>query len=122
MEVLLNLVWLLTAIIAGAYVLLHRSRGGVVVATLCIVVLLFPIISVTDDLQSDAAVLEETSAVRRATLGVAQLVDHVAVPLPAAPQSLAIALVSCVRACEAAPLPIRHGFARSSTLRGPPTA
>jgi hypothetical protein len=122
MEVLLNLVWLLTALTAGAYVLLRRSRAAVVVATLCVVVLLFPIISVTDDLQSDAAVLEETSAVRRAAPGVAHHLDHAAAALPVAQQSLAIALVSCIRAGEAAPLAVRHGFARPSTLRGPPTA
>ena len=69
MELFLNIVWL--AIALSAFVRLgvwargepDRSRVEFVgVATVCVVALLFPIVSMTDDIQTAAAVVEETSA------------------------------------------------------------
>ena len=71
MELFLNLVW--CAIVAGAAVRFvtwsaaqpARHRYIVALATICVLALLFPIISVTDDLRNDPAVFEETNAVRK---------------------------------------------------------
>ena len=71
MELFLNLVW--CAIVAGAAIRFRvwsagrpaRHRYLVALATICVLALLFPIISVTDDLRNDPAVFEETSAVRK---------------------------------------------------------
>ena len=71
MELFLNLVW--CAIVAGAAIRFGvwsagrpaRHRYLVALATICVLALLFPIISVTDDLRDDPAVFEETSAVRK---------------------------------------------------------
>ena len=71
MELFLNLVW--CAIVAGAAIRFGRWSVGrparhrflVALATICVLALLFPIISVTDDLRDDPAVFEETSAVRK---------------------------------------------------------
>jgi hypothetical protein len=71
MELFLNLVW--CAIVAAAAIRFglwsakqpSRRRYIVALATICVLALLFPIISVTDDLRNDPAVFEETSAVRK---------------------------------------------------------
>ena len=71
MEVLLNTVWLLVAI--GAFILWrpekHRaihagrgySRGLGILALTCALVLLFPVISLTDDLHGEQATMEDSS-------------------------------------------------------------
>jgi hypothetical protein len=74
MELLLNLVWLLLAL--PAYRLWRRSsNGGPVLATSslqsflvlgCTLVLLFPVISATDDLHAMRAEMEESSTSKRA--------------------------------------------------------
>ena len=75
METVLNIVWLLVA--CGIFAVYARSqrkvRGGVL-ALLCIAVLLFPIISATDDMVTDTTIIEEWSALRRPTLGIVALV------------------------------------------------
>jgi hypothetical protein len=71
MELFLNLVW--CSIVAAAAIRFGvwsvgrpaRHRYLVALATICVLALLFPIISVTDDLRDDPAVFEETSAVRK---------------------------------------------------------
>jgi hypothetical protein len=76
LELLLNLVWLgVTACIAAAfavYALRHPGRASARMAlTLaCVAALLFPIISMTDDLAATTAALEEWSAMRRTVLVV----------------------------------------------------
>jgi len=75
MEALLNLVWLLIAVVATARFAIaadtscpvRRRLAGT--ALFCVITLLFPIISVTDDLHEDAALVEETSAARRVSAG-----------------------------------------------------
>lgn len=79
MELFLNLFWAFVAVVAAFAI--ARSTSGQskrrrylgAVATICVLALLFPIISVTDDLHDDVAVLEETNAVRRS----ASVVAHV---------------------------------------------
>lgn len=80
METLLNLLWLLIAVVATARFAfaVERGRDGISgprrrrlggTALFCVIVLLFPIISVTDDLHEDAALVEETTAARRVSAG-----------------------------------------------------
>lgn len=72
MELLLNLTWLAIAIAAfarlGVWASTETDRRRIhlaVVATACVIVLLFPIISITDDLEGSAAVLEESATIKR---------------------------------------------------------
>ena len=78
METILNLIWLLIAGLAfGAYCIwaaglprLARSRRRkreVALVLVCLVALLLPIISVTDDLTVDLATLDQWTAARRAS-------------------------------------------------------
>jgi hypothetical protein len=71
MEVLLNTIWLLVAI--GAVLFWHapgqegtaaprdHSQSCRVVALACVLILLVPVISVTDDLHQEQAVMEDSS-------------------------------------------------------------
>lgn len=93
MEVVLNLSWLfIAAITAAAFSVwaarlpdgaaarrLRRSAG---LALVCVVALLFPIISVTDDLAPDTAALEEWTSARRVALQVIALAQHAPVMMP----------------------------------------
>ena len=71
MELLLNLVWVLLAL--PAYWLWRRSMGAerrpsplqCLLALGCALVLLFPVISATDDLHAMRAVMEESSSSKR---------------------------------------------------------
>jgi hypothetical protein len=78
MELTLNLVWLLLAL--GAFARCAAWASGepdrkrvvsVALATVCAVALLFPIISITDDLQESVALVEETAALRRIAVAAA---------------------------------------------------
>jgi hypothetical protein len=80
MEALLNLLWLMIAVAATARfaITAQRDRDDIScpgrrrlagTALVCVIALLFPIISVTDDLHEDAALIEETSAARRVSAG-----------------------------------------------------
>ena len=81
MELTLNLIWLTLALIAFAIVLpaaaasrerRHRKifvlTGGI--ALLCVLALLFPIISVSDDLSADRDATEESNTLRRTIAAV----------------------------------------------------
>ena len=81
MELALNLTWLLiavaTAVAFGVWsarlpddARARRVRWSVGLALVCVVALLFPIISVTDDLAPDASALEEWSATRRVAFSI----------------------------------------------------
>lgn len=71
MEVLLNLIWLLVAIAAFRYqhavwyreasAHRHNGRSSRVLALACALILLFPVISLTDDLHAVQTVMEESS-------------------------------------------------------------
>jgi len=60
-ELVLNAVWL--AVVAGAFTVIPRRSSRVTIAVACILALLFPIISVSDDLALDGNSLEEALAI-----------------------------------------------------------
>lgn len=68
MELALNVVWLI--LVLPAFVLWRRqpasARNSGVVLLGCLLVLLFPIVSVTDDLHPISAEIEECGALKRA--------------------------------------------------------
>lgn len=73
MELLLNLAWLLLAV--PAYSLWRHSRGPIagrklsalqcLLALACVLVILFPVVSATDDLRAMRAEMEESPASKR---------------------------------------------------------
>ena len=79
MEILLNLAWLLVAVVC-AFGLLRRARREpdsanmwlLATAVLCIVVLLFPVISMTDDLHAEVFTAEESGKRRIAAVQIQQ--------------------------------------------------
>lgn len=86
METALNFVWLgvsLALLVIGSVQVLHagedRSRGMAAVAMVCLICLLFPVISMTDDLNSGSLALLEPNKVKR-ILSPAHLVS-IALPL-----------------------------------------
>jgi len=60
-ELVLNAVWL--AVVAVAFTVIPRRSSRVTIAVACILALLFPIISVSDDLALDGNSLEEALAI-----------------------------------------------------------
>jgi hypothetical protein len=60
-ELLLNAIWL--AIVAAAFLVVPRRSSRATLGVACILVLLFPIISVSDDLALDGNSLEEALAI-----------------------------------------------------------
>jgi hypothetical protein len=60
-ELILNAVWL--AVVAGAFMVIPRRSSRATIGVACILVLLFPIISVSDDLALDGNSLEEALAI-----------------------------------------------------------
>lgn len=70
MELLLNLVWLLLALPAWWLWRRHRSAGNFgslqcLLALGCLLVILFPVVSATDDLRAMRAEMEESPAGKR---------------------------------------------------------
>src|SRR5208283_2089355 len=110
MELLLNLVWIGLALIA--FVGFARGRGTTpapyrkpLIALGCALLLLFPIISASDDLHPTQAVMEEAS--KRVQLAVAPL--HVLRASPP-PQILPAILAVCLMCALVVLLP-RHPLA-----------
>ena len=60
-ELVLNAVWL--AVVAGAFTLIPRRSSRATFGIVCILVVLFPIISVSDDLALNGNSLEEALAI-----------------------------------------------------------
>jgi hypothetical protein len=60
-ELTLNAIWL--AIVAGAFTVIPRRSSRATIGMACILVLLFPIISVSDDLALNGNSLEEALAI-----------------------------------------------------------
>src|ERR1044071_1260796 len=115
MELLLNIVWLAIALTAFARLASwsrtepdRRRVAAAFVATACVVALLFPIISITDDLSASVAAVEEMVAVRRVMAAAAQLIVAVA-----------LTLVAFVHA-ESFALPAAPTLTQRA-LRGPPS-
>jgi hypothetical protein len=99
MELLLNIVWLTVALLAlsrfGVWAAGEADRRKIVlvgVATVCALAVLFPIVSMSDDMQTTVAAVEETAAVRRIVLASAlQLAPAVVV---AALTSLSLVVIA----------------------------
>lgn len=127
MELLLNLVWLAVAIAAlaklGVWASGETDRRRIrvaAVATACVIVLLFPIISITDDLEASTAVVEESATVRRV---VAAAVLH-AIPILATTLALglfAAALTFLGFMTEESLALLTSPTAPVLSLRGPPS-
>ncbi len=104
MELLLNLIWL--AVAAGALLAFARSRrrsarmadvayGTALVALACVLVLLFPVISASDDLHPAQAVVEDAS--KRVQQAIATLhPQRTNLPPSMLPAMLALCLMSAV--------------------------
>lgn len=129
-ELVLNLVWLAVAIYAAVRLTMwcsRQPRGSRkvwtgIIATACLVALLFPIISVTDDLSNDATVIEETRAVRRAFVFVVHVVAIATIGVDIALLVRASLLQLARVTVAAAPAVVRPGFATVFSFRGPPAA
>lgn len=80
MEVVLNILWVLVTFGAFTFLLPKaRGRKAAVIGLACVAALLFPIISVSDDLSANDA-WEEATTIRRATpLPPASTAPHVAI-------------------------------------------
>lgn len=72
MELFLNAVWAALAVVT--LLRLGRRSLAATLATLCVVALLFPIISITDDLHTSAASVEETAKSFVVTLAIVVIV------------------------------------------------
>jgi uncharacterized membrane protein YccC len=60
-EIVLNAVWL--AVVVSAFALVPRRSSRATLGIACVLVLLFPVISVSDDMALDANSLEEALAI-----------------------------------------------------------
>jgi len=93
MELTLNIVWLFIALAAVVTAILHRRKAWIGTALVCVVALLFPIVSITDDLRCDV-VFVEASVKRRGSdanhhwraatavaLGIVATLDSFVVPM-----------------------------------------
>lgn len=128
LELFLNLVWLgIACATCGAFVswLRQQPRGHrdrkvhVALALVCGIALLFPIISVTDDLHSDAAALEDWTSARRTSQIVIQPI--VVVPVVNTAEQIAHELSACVGVLVVAPPALAaSSFSTASSLRAPP--
>jgi hypothetical protein len=99
MELLLNLVWLLVAVLAigasckrwpadGSEPHRQTRRGWIALA--CALVLLFFVISLTDDLHAEVMVVEDASASKRHSCSVVSHSIHAASRTAASHQALAV--------------------------------
>jgi lipopolysaccharide export LptBFGC system permease protein LptF len=101
-ELLLNVVWL--TIVVAAFVVVPRRSSRATIGIACILVLLFPIISVSDDLALDGNSLEEALAIVVAIL------------------MLAVGLIALARVEHVLPAPALILVAIPSDPRSPPRA
>lgn len=104
-ELTLNLIWAAVAVSAFAFVLPRtRPRWAASIALSCILVLLFPIISVSDDLSARWEAIDEATAVRRVVAGAAHAAAHSALAVLAAAPILVITLaLHGATACHVVP-------------------
>ena len=126
LELFLNLAWLGIAIGAlSAFAVWARSAESashlsVGLSVICVLALLFPIISVSDDMRTDIAALEEWASARRAALIIVSIA-HVAVPVVAAMQQTSKDVLVCIGLVilTISPLATRP-FGSARSLRAPP--
>ena len=131
LELFLNLAWLAIAISAlsafAMWARAEKSAGGrlrVGIAVACGLALLFPIISVTDDMSPDTTALEEWSAARRAALIIINVAHAaVAVPVVAVIEQSAKELFVCIGLVVLTFSALTTAtFATARSLRAPPSA
>ena len=127
LELFLNLAWLGMAIGAiSLFALWARSadsgrrRLSVGLSLICVLALLFPIISVSDDMRTDTAALEEWTSARRSALIIS--IANVAVPVVAAMQQTSKDVLVCIGLVSLTILPLAtRAFASARSLRAPPS-
>jgi len=113
-ELILNLIWAAVVFAAFAFVLPRTRSRTALIALTCILVLLFPIISVSDDLSARWEAIDEATAVRR--VHAPALVQ--AVLAPAATFVITFALLGAIE-CPVVPTPSVLPANRNSP-RSPP--
>ncbi len=132
MELLLNLIWVSLGMAAFLALMWHRpqsSPGGLaypraLLTLACVLLLLFPIVSASDDLHPAQALLEE--APRRVQHFVSPLhLGHCGYPLPLLAILLTLAFWAAPAAWQLCPpvelsTPASSGFGLSSRGRAPP--
>ena len=130
LELFLNLAWLAIAISAlTAFAVWARAENSeghrlqVGIAVLCGLALLFPIISVTDDMSPDTAALEEWTAARRAALIIINIAHAaVAIPVASAVEQTAKELFVCIGLVILTfSVLASAAFATARSLRAPPS-
>ncbi len=123
MELLFNSLWLFFVLAGGMALLRARSGHSTakrLAALACVAVLLFPAISITDDLHPDFIAVEDAARrIVHVQAPAALLHLHVASLLPVlklAPSGSALSILS------PAVFPANDGFVRPVTGRAPPVA
>ena len=129
MELLLNLAWLLVTVLCSVTLLrrVRRTKGSapfwvLVTAVICVMVLLFPVISMTDDLHAEVFTAEDSGKRRVAATQIhqqlAQLDAFIAWLL------VLIAVPGCVDRTVASDVPVPRplaGTRKSTFIRPPPS-
>lgn len=133
MELFLNLAWMLLAL--PAYWLWRGARGGAnrsftslqcLLALACVLVMLFPVVSATDDLRAMRTEMEESPASKRSLRQAAGEKTSLWNSQPHTPPAIVPALVSFAfgsEYCEVPPSPTRHfsgAYALLHDGRAPP--
>ncbi len=133
MELFLNLIWVWLAVLALFGFLRSRDLSGQLgvvpyrkslLALACGVLLLFPVVSASDDLHPTQAVVEESS--KRVQLAVAALhLQHTSPPLFLLPATLALCLMCALVVWYRQPLALKalvlEGATAPSAGRAPPS-
>lgn len=128
MELLLNLLWLLLAVPAYWLCRRERKRSLLGIVTLgCVLVLLFPVISATDDLHAMRAEMEESSPNKRTLKragndpGTTQIGFSVPPSQVKALFQLLPSTVTGVRVIIDKPLPVMREVSAALCGRAPPS-
>ena len=131
MELILNLLWLTVGIFAAIRIGIwamaqpdtrasQRRVRLAVVATVCAVALMFPIISMTDYMDSHAALVEEAATAKRLVTASTES----SLPLLIVSALLASLLSTRIflgKVTEEFPSPLQAASTRAFSLRGPPS-
>ncbi len=124
METVLNLVWIIVSLglvlICGTHVLRGREdrrRALAAVALLCLVCLLFPVISATDDINAASPALVETNKFKRLAASAPAILTLLS--WPAAPINVERRWVSAELTAALLP-PLSDAFAFKLSRRPPP--
>lgn len=122
MEILLNILWMVVALLAIANWRARRSHHHAAHAALaltCALLLLFPIISLSDDLHGSALYTEEAPA-KRLVAGAGHAVQH-GMTLPVAPVTLPAPAMVRRESVASAVLQVPVLVVPRTDPRGPPS-